>query len=282
MSADFSNMPLSTASGPIDVSVSVPGSKSVSNRALICAALASGSSRIINLAPGDDTARMLNCLRSIGVGLVSEGSTAQVEGCNGEIRGGVELDAGLAGTTSRFMTAVAALGSEPTTIVGEQALRRRPMGDLHSALRSLGAGVESLGEHDRLPVRLHRSDLHGGSVGLKGDVSSQFLSALMLIGPYLEGGLEIDLTSPLISKPYVTMTAQVMSAFGVHDVTVDERRVLVPEGRYLGASFEVEPDASSASYPLAAAAIAGGTVSVPGLTRNSMQGDIRILDILEE
>jgi 3-phosphoshikimate 1-carboxyvinyltransferase len=282
MSTDDANTPLSTASGPIDASVAVPGSKSISNRALICAALAKGWSSLSNVAPGDDTLRMLGCLRSIEVSLRSEDTTVHVEGCDGWIRGGTELDAGLAGTTSRFMTAVAALGAEPTTIVGGAALRKRPMGDLHSALRALGARVEPLDERDRLPVRLRRGDLHGGSIGLKGDVSSQFLSALMLIGPYLTGGLEIELTSTLISKPYVSMTARVMSAFGMSGVTIDEDRVFVPEGRYVGSTFEVEPDASSASYPLAAAAILGGDVNVQGLTRDSMQGDIRILDILEE
>lgn len=282
MSTEGSDAPLSTAAGPVDASVAVPGSKSISNRALVCASLARGESRISHLAPGDDTVRMLDCLRSIGIVLRSSESSVHIEGCNGEVRGGAELDAGLAGTTSRFMTAVAALGDEPTTIVGAAALLRRPMGDLHGALRALGADVETLVEPDRLPVRLHRGALHGGSVGLRGDVSSQFLSALMLIGPYLAGGLEIELTSTLISKPYVSITARVMSAFGVHGVSIEEGRVVVPEGRYEGSTFEVEPDASSASYPFAAAAILGGVVSVQGLTRDSMQGDIRILDILEQ
>lgn len=282
MAPNSVNSPLLTASGPIDASVFVPGSKSISNRALICAALASGSSHVVNVAPGDDTARMLDCLASIDVRVDIEESSVRIEGCDGEVRGGTELNAGLAGTTSRFMTAVAALGPEPTTITGEPALCRRPMGDLHSALRALGARVESLEEADRLPVRLHRGDLHGGTVGVRGDVSSQFLTALMLIGPYLDGGLEVELTTPLISKPYVTMTSRVMSAFGVRGVTIDETRVCIPEGRYVGAEFEVEPDASSASYPLAAAAITGGTVLVHGLRRDSLQGDIRILEILEE
>jgi 3-phosphoshikimate 1-carboxyvinyltransferase len=281
MSTDVANTPLSIAYGPVDATVTVPGSKSISNRALICASLANGSSRISNVAPGDDTLKMLNCLRSLDVGLRSEDTIVHVDGCDGGIRGGTEIDAGLAGTTSRFMTAVAALGTEPTTIIGGAALRKRPMGDLHSALRALGARVESLDQVDHLPVRLHRGDLHGGSVGLKGDVSSQFLSALMMIGPYLAGGLEIELTSPLISKPYVSMTARVMSAFGITGVAIEEDRVFVPEGRYVGSTFEIEPDASSASYPLAAAAILGGVVTVQGLTRDSMQGDIRILDILE-
>jgi 3-phosphoshikimate 1-carboxyvinyltransferase len=179
MAPNSVNSPLLTASGPIDASVFVPGSKSISNRALICAALASGSSHVVNVAPGDDTARMLDCLASIDVRVDIEESSVRIEGCDGEVRGGTELNAGLAGTTSRFMTAVAALGPEPTTITGEPALCRRPMGDLHSALRALGARVESLEEADRLPVRLHRGDLHGGTVGVRGDVSSQFLTALM-------------------------------------------------------------------------------------------------------
>lgn len=282
MSIDVPNPSLLVASGPIDASVVVPGSKSISNRALICAGLALGPSRIENFAPGDDTSRMLECLQRIGVPVRLEGSTVFLEGLNGEIRGGAELNAGLAGTTSRFMTAVAALGVHPTTILGDPPLRRRPMGDLHSALSGLGASVTPLDVADHLPVRLHRHELQGGSVSVRGNVSSQFLTALMLIGPYLTGGLNVELTSNLISRPYVEMTSRVMASFGVSGVVIEKDRVIVPEGRYQGTAFEVEPDASSASYPLAAAAILGGSISVDGLSRDSMQGDIRILDILEE
>lgn len=279
---DESQRPLDTVTGPIDCRVRVPGSKSISNRALVCAALASGESAIRNLAPGDDTSRMLDCLRSLGVQLTFDSSVARVRGLNGEIRGGATLDAGLAGTTSRFLTAVAALGISSTRITGSAPLKRRPMAELHDALRHLGAKVESLEVANSLPILVERADLKGGVVEIRGDVSSQFLSALMLIGPFLDGGLELRMTSPLVSRPYVMMTARVMAQFGLSGVEVEDDHLLVPEGRYEGCKYSIEPDASSASYPLAAAAIVGGRVEIEGLTRESMQGDIRILDILEE
>lgn len=282
MSTGATALLLETARGPVNASVTVPGSKSISNRALVCAALASGESTISHLASGNDTARMLDCMMTLGVNLERSGSSLSLVGLNGRIRGGGTLDAGLAGTTSRFMTAVAALAEKATTITGEVPLRRRPIQELLDALRSLGAEIDSMEEPDHLPIRVKRSELRGGTVRIRGDVSSQFITSLMLIGPYLEGGLEIVLTSPLVSQPYVRMTADVMSTFGIDRIEFDTSRVMVPEGRYVGCSFTVEPDASSASYPLASAAIAGGRVAVERLTRQSMQGDIAILDILGE
>lgn len=273
---------LQTARGPLDASVRVPGSKSISNRALVCAALAVGETRLTNVAPGDDTAAMLDSLNRLGIRCDIDGSSVLVAGVAGAVVGGGTLDARLAGTTSRFLTAVCCVAERPTTIIGDAPLRRRPMGDLHDALTSLGANIRYLESPGHLPIEVSRGRLVGGTISLRGDVSSQFLTALMLIGPYLEGGLDVHLTSTLVSRPYVDMTARVMAAFGVVGVAVDGDRVLVPEGRYRGRDYAIEPDASSASYPLGAAAIAGGTVSVPGLRRDSMQGDIRILDILQD
>lgn len=273
--------PLNTAAGPIDASVEVPGSKSISNRALICAALADGESSVINIAPGDDTKAMLRALRDLDVALRFDESVVEILGSGGNFDGGCVVDAGLAGTTSRFLTALATLAKDPVTVTGREALLRRPMGDLHRALSMLGAEVRHLGQLDHLPVEIGKGHIRGGSISLKGDISSQFLTALMLIGPYLDTGLEIELTSKLVSRPYVDMTARVMSTFGVPDVVMEEDIVVVPPGRYTGCVYTVEPDASSASYPLAAAAIAGGRVAVRGLTPDSMQGDIRILEILE-
>jgi 3-phosphoshikimate 1-carboxyvinyltransferase len=241
--------------------------------------LADGESRLVGLPTGDDTEAMVNGLRQLGVRVDAEGDDRwRVRGTS--IDGGVDIDARLAGTTSRFLTAVAALGPRFSTVTGGEALRRRPMGDLHDALRVLGAEVEPLGASDRLPVRVRRGDLHGGPVDLAGDVSSQFVSALMLIAPCLPDGLEIRLTSPLVSRPYVAMTASVMSAFGARGVVVSDSTISVAASGYRGIESSIEPDASSASYPLAAAAIAGGRVRVPGLTRDSWQGDVAIVDIL--
>lgn len=274
-------MRLESVLGPVDALVSVPGSKSITNRVLICAALGNGLSILENVATGDDTARLIRCLREIGVSVRLREDSAEIDGLAGRVLGGADLNTGLAGTTSRFLTALACLGESPTRIDGDAPLRRRPMGDLHSALRSLGAEISPQEKEGHLPVLVRRGELHGGSVRIRGDVSSQFITALMLIAPYLEEGLTIELTSSLVSRPYVEMTAEVMATFGVLGVSVQNSRIHVPAGEYAGITFTVEPDASSASYPFAAAAILGGRVSIKDFSRSSMQGDKQILDILE-
>ncbi|MEX0848418.1 MAG: 3-phosphoshikimate 1-carboxyvinyltransferase, partial [Ilumatobacteraceae bacterium] len=195
--------------------------------------------------------------------------------------GPATLPTRLAGTTSRFVTAMAALGAGPFTIDGLAPLRSRPMTPLHDALRSLGVSLVAGGAWGHLPVTVSGPLRTGGTVSIRGDVSSQYITALMLVGPYLSGGLRIDLTTPLVSRSYLGITAAVMAAFGVTGVTVGQSAVVVPEGRYVATTYAVEPDASSASYPLAAAAIAGGTVHVPGLlAHSSLQGDARFADVL--
>ncbi len=272
---------LRTAPGPLDAVVDVPGSKSIANRALVCAALADGDSELIGLPPGDDTRAMTRCLAGLGVELSVERDRARVAGTGGRlVTGPVLLHAGLAGTTSRFVTAVAALADGPVTVDGDEPLRRRPMAPLHDALRALGADVRTVDGAGPLPVTVSGPLRRGGTVRLPGDVSSQFLTALMLIGPLLDGGIEIELTTPLVSVPYLTLTAAVMAAFGVSGVDVGDDRVIVPAGRYRGVGFVVEPDASSASYPLAMAAVAGGRVRVRGLTPASAQSDVMFAEVL--
>jgi 3-phosphoshikimate 1-carboxyvinyltransferase len=271
---------LRTAAGPLDATVEVPGSKSIANRALVCAALADGESELVGIPPGDDTRAMTDCLARLGVAVSVGAGRALVTGTGGRLAAGpARLDAGLAGTTSRFVTAVATLADGPVTIDGDPPLRRRPMGPLHDALLALGADVRAHGDGN-LPVTVTGPLRHGGKVELPGDVSSQFLTALMLIGPRLEGGLEIALSTPLVSVPYVDLTARVMAAFGVDGVEVGGDRVVVPAARYRGVAFAVEPDASSASYPLAMAAAVGGRVQVPGLTAASAQADVRFAALL--
>jgi 3-phosphoshikimate 1-carboxyvinyltransferase len=271
---------LAAATRPLDAVVTVPGSKSIANRAVVCAALADGDSHLRALPGGDDTVAMVDCVRRLGVGVTVDGDSADVTGTGGSIdAAGVTLDAGLAGTTSRFVTAVAALSSGPVTIDGAPPLRRRPMGPLHRALADLGAEVVAGEGEGRLPVTV-RGPLHGGDVALPGDVSSQFLTALMLVAPLLDGGLRVRLTTPLVSVPYVRLTAWVMAVFGVGAVTVDDGSIVVGAGRYRGAELDIEPDASSASYPLAMAAVAGGRVKVRDLHRTSAQGDAVFAELL--
>lgn len=278
-------MPLSlpVAEGPLRGSVSVPGSKSIANRALVCAALADGTSHLSGLPDGDDTEAMVDGLRRFGVGVteeVTDPSNVTVVGRDA-FAGGVEIDARLAGTTSRFLTALGALGGDFTIVTGGAALRTRPMAELHVALRSLGADVESIENEGRLPVRVRRGELLGGEISLPGDVSSQFVTALMLVAPRFRNGLQLRLTTPLVSRPYVAMTASVMSTFGIEGIVVADALVSVEPGRYVATRTTIEPDASSASYPFALAAICGGEVRVPRLRADSLQGDVAILDILE-
>jgi 3-phosphoshikimate 1-carboxyvinyltransferase len=270
------------ADGPVLATVEVPGSKSLSNRALVCAALADGESEITELAPGDDTMAMVECLGRLGIEVEAGERLALVRGTGGRLRPGpITLPTRLAGTTSRFVTALAALGAGPYTIDGEPPLRSRPMAPLHEALTALGAGVIAGERPGHLPVTVSGPPT-GGRVAIRGDVSSQYLTALMLIAPLLADGLVIDVTGTLVSRPYVEITAAVMRDFGVADVVVDEQQVRVPSARYESTRYAVEPDASSASYPLALAAVLGGTVTVPGLTPVSQQGDARFAELLAD
>ena len=269
---------------PIDAVVAVPGSKSIANRALVCAALADGTSTLSNCPDGDDTESMLACLELLGIGIgrdVIDTGTAVVSGSGGRLRPGpLQLGTALAGTTSRFVTALAALGPGPYTIDGEPPLRARPMAPLHDALVALGASVQATQGWGHLPVTVCGPLRTADAIEVRGDVSSQFLTALMLVGPYIAGGLRITITSPLVSRPYLELTRGVMAAFGHDDVSIGVDRIAVGAGRYSACDYAIEPDATSAGYPLAAAAICGGRVEVPGLTIASMQGDSEFCDIL--
>ncbi len=275
------------ADGPVIADVTVPPSKSIANRALICAALADGQSEIVGLAPGDDTAAMLDCLDRLGI-------TVDVTARDGHVVGTIDGTAGhlppgpitlptrLAGTTSRFITALAAIGPGPYLVDGDPPLRRRPMGPLHDSLKALGARLEPGAQSGHLPVTVSGPMRGADAVVMPGNVSSQYVSALMLVAPYIRRGLRLGLSTSLVSRPYVEITRTVMTAFGTDDIEVNDRRVHVGEGGYFGTIYRVEPDASSASYPLAAAAMTGGAVRVRGLGADALQGDARFVDVLVE
>ena len=265
--------------GPIDAVVPVPGSKSIANRALVCAMLSKEASRISGVPTGDDARVVLDVIRDSGRSItnlgneviIGETSTLQFPGI---------VDAVLAGTSSRFLTAVAALFDTTSIIDGAEVLRSRPMADLHEALGSLGAEVSHLGEVGHLPVSISRGSLSGGDIHIAGNVSSQFISALMLIGPMLDEGLVVHVDGPLVSRSYVEMTAQVMKSFGA-SVTLDDSTITVSSGPYSGQDYEIEPDYSSAAFPLVAVTVREGRVVIPGLATATLQGDSEILPILE-
>ena len=260
--------------------VSVPGSKSIANRALICAALARSESVISNCAPGDDTEAMIDALQVLGVGIERNANKVKVSGnLNFEATHELQLNAKLAGTTSRFLTALCSLRAGTTTIDGDATLRMRPMLDLHKALRDLGARVSPVNNDGYLPVRVCSGDQWQAKVAVSATMSSQFTSGLMMIAPRLPSGLEIELSQEVVSRGYIEMTVGVMRAFGVN-TDFSGNQIWVSPGEYQGTNFTVEPDASSASYPLGAVAISGGSVTIEGLSRSSLQGDVEFVDLL--
>lgn len=275
------------AEGPVIADVIVPPSKSIANRALVCAALAVGESEIVGLAPGDDTNAMVECLNALGVpvGISTQDGVpvAVVVGTGGALPAGpISLNTRLAGTTSRFVSAVAALGPGPYLIDGDPPLRARPMGPLHDSLHALGARLEPGEAWGHLPVTISGPVGGADAIVMPGDVSSQYVTALMLIAPLIRDGISLGLSTDLVSRPYVEITKAVMESFGATDVHIAHRHVTVAESGYSATRYAVEPDASSASYPLAAAAIVGGAVSVKGLGHTSLQGDAAFCSVLEQ
>lgn len=273
--------------GPLAATIRPPGSKSETNRLLVCAALADGDSTVRDVLVADDTEAMVDGLGSLGVELRvrpdpsgSGNADVAVVGCAGRPPGGGLINARLSGTTSRFLIPVAALGEEPSLVDGEPPLRSRPMGDLLDAVVSLGGGVESLEERGHLPVRVGDPRPTGGRVTVRGDVSSQFLSGLLLAGPCLAEGLHVEVTSDLVSVPYVQLTVDAMARFGaVVDGDVASSLRVRPSG-YAAADVRVEADATAASYFMAAPLIAGGRVRVEGVGSASVQGDAAFADVL--
>jgi 3-phosphoshikimate 1-carboxyvinyltransferase len=274
---------------PPDVSISVPGSKSLTNRALVAAALASGTSRVNRALFADDTEAMLGCLQALGipVDIDRAGERITVGGCGGRVPAGpATLDARLSGTTARFIAPMLALGRGRYVLDAGAPFRARPMGAALEAVTGLGVEVEALGRPGHLPVALTVATGAAGvgpaeaRIEVAGDVSSQFLSGLLLAGPCLPRGLEVIVTTDLVSVPYVQLTIDVMAAFGAEVERPDERTFRVAPDGYAAADYEVEPDASAATYFLAAAAITGGRVRVPGLGTGARQGDAAFADVL--
>ena len=269
---------------PVRGFIRPPGSKSVSNRALIVAALAEGRSRITGLLDSTDTQVMLESLRRLGLSVQHDAgeSSVEIDGCAGRIPASeAELWLENSGTSIRFLTAVCALGAGRFHLDGNERMRERPITDLAAALNQLGGNVTSDVGNDRPPLTVMAGRLKGGRASIGGNVSSQFLSALLMAAPCAESAVELHIEGELVSRPYVEMTLGVMEAFGmVIDCSAADCFRIEP-GSYQSRGYEIEPDASAASYFFAAAAITGGEVTVEGLSRRSLQGDVRFVDVLE-
>jgi 3-phosphoshikimate 1-carboxyvinyltransferase len=273
-------LPMVPVSQPLRVAVRVPGSKSLTNRALLLAALADGVTTLTNALESDDSTHVLNALTRLGFTLKRNETQVVVHGLGGHIPAShADLFIGNAGTAARFLTPLLALGHGEYRLDGDARMRQRPIGDLLDALTPLGVDVTSATGCPPLMVRA--AGLPGGSTTVAGDVSSQFLSGLLMAAPYARSPLEIRVTGDLNSKPYVDMTLAVMADFGVAVERAGYARFYVPSQRYRPqAEYAIESDASAASYFFAAPLICGGAVRVEDISRRSKQGDMAFLDVL--
>lgn len=272
------------AGAPPVASVRVPGSKSLTNRALIVAALARGPSTLAGALDSEDTRVMVDALKKLGVSVEHdvESATIRVVGCSGRFPANeADLYVANSGTTLRFLTAALTVGKGNYRVDGTPRMRERPVADLLQALNGLGAFTKSELGTGCPPVVVKADGLDGGFAFVRGDVSSQFLSGLLMALPYSRGETVVEVEGTLVSQPYVAMTLEVMREFGFEPSNRKFKRFVVHPGRYEGRDYPIEPDASAASYFLALAAITGGTITVEGLGSSSIQGDVQFVDVLE-
>ncbi len=265
--------------------VQLPGSKSLSNRILLLAALAEGETQVTNLLDSADVSHMLNALKTLGVEyrLSEDRRTCSVKGLGQAIQSdAAELFLGNAGTAMRPLAAALCLGKGEFTLTGEPRMYERPIKDLVDALLQLGADIEYLETEGYPPLKINAAGLKGGRVSIRGNISSQFLTALLMAAPLAQQDLEIVIDGELVSKPYIDITLHSMELFGVKVDNQNYRQFNVKAGQRYRSPGEVmvEGDASSASYFLAAAAIAGGTVRVYGVGSESVQGDKAFAEVL--
>jgi 3-phosphoshikimate 1-carboxyvinyltransferase len=259
----------------------VPGSKSITNRALLLAALAEGESRLEGVLQSDDTRHMRTGLEALGIEIVEQDATTWI------VRGGRsrlrrpdrDLFVGNSGTTVRFLSALAALVPGPVALVGDAHMATRPIQDLVDALRQLGVRVDC--ETGCPPLVVHGGGLPGGRVSMRGDRSSQYLSAMLMAGALADAPIEVVIEGTLVSRPYIGITERMVADFGGSIEASDKRFVITPVAGYRPRAYVIEPDASAASYPFALAAASRGSLSVPGLGHDALQGDIAFANVLE-
>lgn len=276
---------ITPAARPVDATVVLPGSKSYTNRALLVAALADGESVLRQALFSDDTDYMAAALRTLGFDVREdrEGSEFRVSGLGGRIPAPqAELFVGNAGTAARFLVSFVALGRGRYVIDGVDRMRQRPIQPLIEGLGQLGVRVRAMRDNGCPPVAVEAAGVRGGSARMRGDVSSQYFTSILLIAPLTEAGVELEVEGELVSRPYIDMTASTLRAFGAEMANEGYRRFRVTgRQRYQARTYDVEPDASAASYFFAAAAVTGGRVRVLHLGRDTAQGDIRFVRVLE-
>ena len=279
-----SSLEIKPISHPLNATVRVPGSKSLTNRALLIASLANGTTHLTNALFSDDSCYFAKALQTLGFDVQLDEANHEmiVTGLGGKIPATkAELFIGNAGTAARFLSAFLTLGNGKYILDGEPRMRERPIGDLLDALNQLGIEMEAT--NNCPPVEIFARGLPGGKTKIAGDISSQFLSALLMVAPYAKSEIEVTLSTELNSKPYVDMTIAIMKDFGIEIERRDYSQFTIHPASYLPiTNYPIESDASAASYFFAAPAICGGTVKVENISRESIQGDIAFLDVLQQ
>jgi 3-phosphoshikimate 1-carboxyvinyltransferase len=267
-----------------DAVVMIPGSKSYTHRALIVSALADGESLLINALQSEDTGLTIQGLEKFGIPIFQRSDGLHISGKGGKLESAEgSIYVGNSGTSMRFLTALSALRNGRTLLDGNKRMRGRPIEDLLNGLNALGVRAYSVEKNGCPPVMIESQDLKGGETKIKGEESSQFLSALLMIAPYALEDVHVEIIGHLSSKPYVDITINVMSAFGVEVERDEYHSFFVKAGqRYLPQKYRIEGDASNASYFFSAAAITNGKVRVENFSPNSVQGDVGFLSILEK
>ena len=266
----------------INVKIAVPPSKSYTNRALIAAALAEGTTTLLHPSQSEDCKYLIDALKEFGIDIQRKKDKLQVQGSGGCLQAPAkELCVGNAGTTMRFLTTFASLANGDTTLTGDEQMQRRPINDLLEALRM--AGIKCSSNNGCPPVTISGGNFVGGRIEVNGNISSQFLSSLLLSAPYAKRPVSIHVKGKLASLPYVDMTLHVMRSFGA-EIEVIEMIIynIDNKQKYIGHEFPIEADASSATYFLAAAAITGGRVVITNLSPESLQGDVKFLTVLSD
>lgn len=267
----------------VDAALKVPGSKSLTQRALIAASLANGESRLSGALVSEDTEYSSRALVLLGAAIdQSDPECWIIRGNGGQVRSpGQPIFLGNNGTATRFLTSVAALGHSPCIIDGDERMHERPIGPLMTALRGWGVDIRSLRATDCPPLQVNGQGIAGGTTILPEGRSSQYLSSLLLVAPYARTPAHLEVEGEVLSKPYVKMTLSVMADFGIiTQCSADLKSFSIPQGVYTGREYPIEGDASNASYFWAAAAVAGGRVTVTNVPVLSLQGDIGLVPLL--
>ena len=269
----------------INATVDIPGSKSITHRAVIASALAHGESQLRNYLECEDTLYTINALRELGADISAQKNHLKVRGNGGAFRLPARKDfyLGNSGTSFRLLLSVAALGQGEIFMSGASRMLSRPIGQLVSALKQAGVEAACVDKEDYPPVLIRAKGIRGGKVSVRGDQSSQFISSLLLSAPYADNDIEIRVRGELVSKPYVDITIDIMDRFGVSVMRDGYARFIIPSGQvYRSAEFTVQGDASSASYFWSAAAVTGGTITTKNIEPyRTRQGDMKFLDLLE-